>query len=247
MTPSSCGRCGATFDREIPAGLAEPWRGMLERTPPVCPTCVERMEAEDEQHELERQAQERAERVLRRREGSGVPLLLRGVSWTDVADTAPRPLFAARAWGAGDLSGLLLAGPVGVGKTSLAAAAAWTRLEHAPLRWLSVPELFSRLALAFGDETREDALKSLAGSQGLVLDDVDKARPSEYAAEQMFYAIDNRVTAGAQLLVTTNLELSELAARFPQPHGAAIVSRLAGYCDAFALDGQDRRLERFAS
>ena len=55
------------------------------------------------------------------------------------------------------------------------------------------------------------------------------------------------MTAGAPLLVTTNLGLDALAAKFPEPFGDAIVSRLAGYCEAFALQGHDRRLERFAS
>ena len=162
-------------------------------------------------------------------------------------DAPAGPLQGAQAWGRGDADGLLLAGPVGVGKTWLAAAAAWERLERAPVRWFSVPTLFARLSLGFADDGRQDALNVLAGKRALVLDDIDKVRASEYAAEQLFCAIDNRVTAGAQLLITTNLALSTLAGRFPEPYGEAIVSRLAQHCEAFALEGQDRRLERFAS
>ena len=137
----------------------------------------------------------------------------------------------------------MLVGPVGVGKTWLAAAAAWALLERKAVRWFSVPTLFARIGLAFADEARQDALNVLAGTQALVLDDIDKARATDYAAEQLFCAIDNRVTAGAPLLITTNLELDALAARFPQPYGEAIVSRLAQHCEAFALEGADRRLE----
>jgi DNA replication protein DnaC len=136
---------------------------------------------------------------------------------------------------------------VGVGKTHLAAALARERTRHTSLRWFSVPTLFALLALSFQSSGRDEALSVLAGSQTLVLDDLDKVRATEYAAEQIFCAIDNRLTAGAGLLVTTNLTLSEIAARYPEPYGEAIASRLAGYCETFALDGPDRRMERFAA
>jgi DNA replication protein DnaC len=141
----------------------------------------------------------------------------------------------------------VVAGSVGVGKTWLVAAAAWALTEREPLRWFYVPTLFQRLALQFADDSREEALRALAGSQALVLDDLDKVRATEFAAGQLLGAIDTRVTGGAALLVTTNLGLDALADKFPDEYGYAIASRLAGYCEAFAIDGQDRRLERFAS
>lgn len=113
-----------------------------------------------------------------------------------------------------------------------------------PAALVSVPFLFARLGLAFSDDARQEALNALAATDALVLDDIDKTRPTEYAAEQLFCAIDTRVTAGAGLLVTTNLAPSALAERFPDPYGEAIVSRLVGHCETFALEGGDRRLER---
>jgi DNA replication protein DnaC len=80
-----------------------------------------------------------------------------------------------------------------------------------------VPVLFAHLGRAFSDDERQDALAGLTGDQALVLDDLDKTWPTEYAAEQLFCAIDKRLTARAALLVTTNLALSELAARYPDP------------------------------
>jgi DNA replication protein DnaC len=245
MTPSTCSQCGRTFDREIPADLKRPWRLLLERTPPVCPSCVKRSEAQEEERERERAARARIERVERRRRASGIPQKLSGLSWADVSGVPPRPLAAAHDWGAGELSGLLLSGSIGVGKTHLAAAAAWARLDRGPVRWFSVPVLLAHLELPFDAKARLDALDVLSGAPALVLDDLDKARPTEYAAQQLFCAIDSCVTTGGQLLITTNLELDELATRFP--HGQAIVSRLVGYCESFALAGPDRRLERLAS
>jgi hypothetical protein len=186
----------------------------------------------------------RALMVERRRQESGIPDALRGLP---LPDGAGGPETAARRWATGELRALLLTGPVGVGKTRAAASAAWERAEREPVRWVSVPVLFAQLGRGFGDEQRDDALTVLTGTGALVLDDLDKSRPTEYVAEQLFAAIDSRVAAGAALLVTTNLALSELAARFPEPYGEAIVSRLAGYCEALAMEGPDRRLERFAA
>jgi DNA replication protein DnaC len=47
--------------------------------------------------------------------------------------------------------------------------------------------------------------------------------------------------------VTANLSLDEIAARFPDPFGDAIASRLAQHCETFELTGADRRLVRFAA
>lgn len=206
-----------------------------------------------EEEELERQREERRQRTVpARRHKSGVPFALTQRTFEDVADTRPDVLDATREWASSwdwQGSGLLLAGPVGVGKTWLAAAAAEAWLQHAELRWFSVPALFQLLELPFGNERREEAVEALAAlkpGDALVLDDIDKARATEHAAEQLIGVVDHCVNECVALLVTTNLELSALAARFPEPYGEAIVSRLAGYCDAFVLHGHDRRLDRHA-
>jgi DNA replication protein DnaC len=178
--------------------------------------------------------------VERRRKSSAIPAELRGLPLPGGHGGAE---VAARSWARGERRGLALTGSVGVGKSYMAAAAAWARMEHGPLRWVFVPRLFNRLALAFDNEQRREALDLLVQTGGLVLDDIDKTRPTENAAEQLLCAIDERVTAGAPLLVTTNLTLSALADRFPDPYGEAIVSRLVGYCEVFAIEGPDRRLE----
>lgn len=178
---------------------------------------------------------------------SGVPGELR--DWTPERvglSVRPEILAAAKKWAAGESKGLLLSGPAGVGKTTIAAAAANGLLATAPVRWLSVPVMFAKLSLAFNDDERTQLLRLLVSTTAIVLDDIDKVRPSEYAAEQLFLAIDTRVQAGAPLLVTTNLLLSELADRYPEPYGETIVSRLIGKCDCFAVKGHDRRLEAIA-
>lgn len=186
--------------------------------------------------------------VERFRQQSGIPAAL--AEWTlERLHVGVKPALytAACDWAAGKLRGITLSGAAGVGKTTIAAAAADGLLHRQAVRWLSVPALFARLGQGFDDEDRHEVLRLLASPVALVLDDVDKARPTEYAAEQLFLAVDTRVAAGAPLLVTTNLALSELAGRWPEPFGETIASRLGGYCKTFEVQGADRRLERFAA
>jgi DNA replication protein DnaC len=238
----SCTRCGVATV-ELPDGLSGAFLELLERTGPVCAACTQELDAAETRAGQDSRDQERGRQLARRREASGIPARYRGLDLAQLhADT--ELVHAARRCAHGELPGLVLGGPVGVGKTWIAAAIAWQLLERQALRWLSVPVLFAHLGLAFDNPIRERALEVLGGTTALVLDDLDKARPSEFAAEQIFCAVDGRVSARRPLIATTNLTLSELAARFPQPHGEAIVSRLVEHCGAFALEGADRRTAR---
>lgn len=222
----TCG-CGEPVERSIVAGR---FSGLLHSLPLVCDRCTGETD-KAEQAELERRG--RRKRADRRIERSGLPDTLHDVT-LDVDQQA-----AVGSWP--DPPGLVLVGPVGTGKTYAAAGAAWGALEDRPVRWTSAPLLFARLGSGLGTAQREEALEILTGTTALVLDDLDKARPTEYGAEQVFLAVDGRVTAGAPLLVTTNLTVAELARKFPDPFGEAVASRLAGYCAVRRLGGPDRR------
>jgi DNA replication protein DnaC len=239
----TCTDCGKGVDVEIPDELTGKFREMLIKLGTLCGECAEREEAaerEREQQEARRLAAVAArERLVR----SGLPSQLRDRVWSDLDRTGcEQAIEVAQAWARGELPGLVLTGPIGVGKTTIAATAACEYLTRRPLRWTSVPVLFARLGAGHNDQQRKVALELLTGREALVLDDLDKARGTEYGAEQVFTVIDNRITEGAPLLVTMNATLDELAARFPEPAGDAIASRLAGYCDVLRVDGEDRRL-----
>jgi DNA replication protein DnaC len=188
-----------------------------------------------------------AERFAARRrlEHSRLPNTYRGDDCElDRLDVAEREdaLAAGRAFAAGQLRGLLLTGGFGVGKSTLAAAAAKTYLrDRGPLRWVRVHQVCIDLGRAHGDPLRAEALDALTGDGALVLDDLDKTRPTAYAAEVLLSAIDNAVSDLHPLLVTTNLPFSGLAGRWPAPFGEAIASRLVGYCSRRTLTGEDRR------
>ena len=62
-----------------------------------------------------------------------------------------------------------------------------------------------------------------------IIDDIDKARPTEYAAEQFFEILNAIYEYQHQLVVTTNLRVKELADHFDRADerfGGAIVRRL---------------------
>lgn len=240
--------CGRTVEVEVPDTLKGTWRDMLIRMGVSCQACEDAKLAERNAYEQELAGRETRRLLDRRRKQCRIPELLRDLAWASV-DTNGRhgAVDSARRWSEGQQRGLLLTGEIGVGKTYLAATAAWHYLSRGSLRWTSAPALMTALAAGWDDQRRRDALSVLTSADALVLDDLDKTRPSEYAAEQLFGAIDTRVTRGVPLLVTTNLSLNELADRFPSPFGDSIASRLAGYCETRTLAGADRRMRKLVS
>lgn len=235
-----CVTCGRPVRRQTPEGLSGRCRELAESMRLICTGCAEREQQAREQADRDREQARHARTVRHRLSVSGIPVRLRDAR-LDQLD-GDQPTDAAARWAAGDLPGLLLSGPVGAGKTHTAAAAAVAAIEHRPVMWCSVPGLLGQLAADRRDPRHVLALDALLGTRALVLDDLDKARPTAYAAEQIFAAIDGRVAGGHRLLVTTNLELDEIAARYPAPYGEPIASRLAGHCVWHRLAASDRRM-----
>jgi DNA replication protein DnaC len=240
-----CGRCGVAVTRSVyPAGTTF---GDIERaTAMFCDACTTDLDAE-EAEEAEREAvAAEAERRRRIFEAANIPPIFRDATFERCRrDGVPEhAVAAAERWGAGDLRGLLLVGPVGVGKSTLAAAAVSARIAGTARAafWLTAPEMFAALGSGFENPTRDRVLTTLQSGRALVVDDVDKGRPTAYGAEQIYLAIDQRIVRQAPLLVTSNLDLEELRDRWPEEYGPAIVSRLVGHCELIAIKGPDRRL-----
>lgn len=236
-----CVDCGLHVERELPVPGAFGREVLLAVI--RCPDCTDVLLATEAAEEAEAALGGEERRFRANIAASGIPDALRDLSWD--AMTAHQgqesAIAAARHWAA-EGGGLVLTGPVGVGKTRIAATATWTVLAKRMCCWLSAPLLFARLGSGLGSTPRDNALQVLTSKTALVIDDFDKARPTEYGAEHVFLAVDGRVTNNAPLLVTTNLSLGELAAKFPEPYGEAIASRLAGYCTVETVSGPDQRL-----
>ncbi len=78
-------------------------------------------------------------------------------------------------------------------------------------------------------EIRAVDLQQSHTKYSIFLDDLDKAKPSEYVAEQLFELVDSAVNFKHQLCWTSNLTIDELGDHFKradQRFGGAIVRRL---------------------
>jgi DNA replication protein DnaC len=234
----SCVDCGLDFVIELPEGtsVGYRWVSALANREPRCEVCFDKHEAEEAERERKSAREARRGRCQ-------LPNRLRGEL---LPNFRPKPgqqaaVAAAGEWAnSKDAGGLMLTGETGVGKTRIAAAACWTRLEHFPCTYASVARAMAKLGGSFTDEGRAEAVRMFSGNGAVILDDLDKTRPTDFGLEQLFAAVDAREQAGAPLLVTTNLTPSEIGERYGDP----LMSRLVGYCRSVRVEGDDWRVTR---
>ena len=247
-------------DEEDP--LYDAVRG-LER---VCDCEAARVAAEEE-----RRAQEAAERLERARQerrvfegafaGSGMPGAFRerGLSrWVRECEDQQRAFDAVVEFGrqlvaGGRPGGLFVAGDIGTGKTFLVSCLAVDLLRRGRVvRWSSVSQVLREIRGTFGTRESEEAVIRRYCRPGLlVLDDLGKERPTEWALEQLFCIVNARYEEGRALVVTSNYGGEELVRRLTPraEYGAeaddttarAIVDRLRGMCFAVQLTGRSWR------
>ena len=157
---------------------------------------------------------------------------------TGVYAHCAEPLELARKWVAKFRSdeplrkGLFLWGPVGSGKTTIAASIA---LELSCPYW-DVRAFYARLKEGFahhGDRTLEDAVRARV----LVLDDIAKQRSTEWARETIRDLVERRYDRGGLLVCTSNFSPQQMAAFL----GDAAWSRLGSSTVPIHVNGPDLR------
>ena len=112
---------------------------------------------------------------------------------------------------------LLLRGGYGCGKTHLAAAIAnYAVGMGVPTLFLTVPDLLDMLRFSYDSEdtTFENRFNEIRNASLLVLDDFGTQNATGWAQEKLFQVINYRYINKLPLVVTTNLSLDELDARF---------------------------------
>lgn len=133
---------------------------------------------------------------------------------------------------------LILHGPFGTGKTHLLAAICnRLRGNWKKSRFTTAPNLFRTIqeCIRF-DQDYNRIIQNASDTPLLVLDDLDKAKWSEFREEIYFAIIDNRVKHGLPTAISTN-RLDELASFV----GGAVCSRLSIGQVEVEMSGQDYR------
>lgn len=233
-TVPRCGCCSSPIwepnDIELD-GAPGDWR-----TRGLCIDCVKLAPADLAKRES---PELRAERVIDSRvDASGLPDVFRSARLSDIEGDDRAPVREALdLWARGELTGLFLCGPVGVGKTFMAAAAARARLAVTSVSWVSAPRFVMDARATYGSLEFSRSTNLLQAKSDLVLDDLGQENPTQSAQELLFAAVDERLNAGRSLLITSNLTQSELGERY----GLWLPSRLQALT-AFRVTGPDRRL-----
>lgn len=153
----------------------------------------------------------------------------------------PEALTAVQAWAAKAQGTLLLTGDYGTGKTHLLAAIANQRRQRAEATlFASAVTLFD----AIGERIRleqdyHDLLRRAMTTPLLILDDLDKPKPSDFRQEVYYQLLDGRTRVPLPLALSCNCSPAELD-RFV---GGAARSRLMQDVTLVEMRGQDYRLQ----
>lgn len=187
-------------------------------------------EVEFPRHET---ADEKAERLAARRAvyqarwEAQVPPMYADASWSDL-DEAQR-----FDWPQESLN-LVLAGPVGTGKTH--AAYALGNAFSARGQWVQATTVVDLLT-ALRPDGDPSLAKAVRECQVLILDDLGAGKASEFAVEQMTALLDLRIREGRRTIVTTNVPEPDLEAAW----GGRFMDRLRFRRTVHVLRGESRR------
>lgn len=143
--------------------------------------------------------------------------------------------------------GAYVVGGVGSGKTHLACAVARELCDGGRfVRFTTAVGMLDRCKASWSGGTPEDAVLSpLERCDLLVLDDLGKEVPSEWALGRLFRVVNARYAEMRPIVCTSQYGRAALARRLGRndPETAkAVASRLAEMCEVVELGGGDRRL-----
>lgn len=221
---------------------------------------LKQAEAELEASRRSREAKLREEKLRARLDASNMPpeWHQRGLAaWLRRTPNEQAAYDAAVAFGrrikGGEHPSLYIAGSIGTGKTMLASCLSvdLIRIGHTVL-WSNVGDVLRALRSSFNTRENEEAVIARYTSPPiLVLDDLGKERPTEWAAEQLFAIFNRRYERGRTTIVTTNYGGTDLVRRLtPRPDAAgyaddttaqAIVDRMRGTSTLIVLEGESKR------
>lgn len=144
-------------------------------------------------------------------------------------------------------NGLFICGDCGVGKSHLAFATANSLIQRGnSVIAMTMIDLLLKIKSSFNayndKMTEEQILQIYTDCALLVIDDLGKEKPTEWALQMIYSVIDRRYNALKPIIVTTNFTASELVKRFGDSSlGNAIVDRLFEICQYVPIEGESFR------
>lgn len=147
--------------------------------------------------------------------------------------------------------GLLMTGPVGVGKTHLAVAILLELIDTMGVKgvFCDFTDLLSRIQATFArgsEESEDDVLQIYREADLLVLDELGARRPTDWARDVLYGLLNTRYNRKRLTIITTNYEDrpqkpgdETLELRI----GTAVRSRLFEMCRLVEMGGKDFRRE----
>jgi DNA replication protein DnaC len=135
---------------------------------------------------------------------------------------------------------LLLTGDVGRGKTFLSTAIGNVAVEaHRTVVYFTFSEFLDlvRLQKFEDDEQYREGLQRLVDADLIILDDLGAEKVTEFAGQELFNIINQRMNRSLPIVVSTNLTPQEIA----DAYGPRIASRLLNGFEVLPLRGEDIR------
>jgi DNA replication protein DnaC len=136
---------------------------------------------------------------------------------------------------------LFICGPVGAGKSHLAAIASRRFLGRMNIRTLNPFEISRLVRGASNGRDEMEIVRSIADSKILVIDDLGTAKDTEFLVGLLFDIINFRyLHHRGGMIITSNLNLQQLAEKMGEDR---VASRLAQLCKTLSLAGEkDHRI-----
>jgi len=146
--------------------------------------------------------------------------------------------------------GLIFVGSYGTGKTHLAAAICHELIKqnYQPIFGTMIT-LLEKIKATYDDEyakeNEEQVIDKYTRCDLLVIDDLGKERPTEWAIEKLYYIINTRYERNLPIVITTNYSIDKLINRLTVKDNVetaeAIVSRLYEMCVGIQMEWEDFR------
>lgn len=148
-------------------------------------------------------------------------------------------------------NGLFIVGPPGTGKTHLAAAIANKLINDGQIVvCMTMIDMLERIRRTFnGDGSEAEVIRRYKTAPLLIIDDMGKEPPTEWAISTVYNIINGRYEAYLPTIVTSNYSGGELEARMTPREtkdamtARATLDRIAEMCRAIALAGESWRLK----